>query len=225
MLPVDVVLMALREALPHLSPDGGTVTLVGKHLGPLAARITQIGSDGAGAPPPPRLAAEITPPLAEAWAPFEAWWGRGAADPAGLAAALQSAGVPKLLVLLGQRVTPASLTDERAIPPTRATLLAAAEAVLDNGLTVAGRAWTKHGGRTNDPWWGTPRGTTTDKNSAARVLVVRILAATTWWNVFGHASHQLVYEARIASGHGARWSDEGQRFVGFLDPFDPSQRF
>lgn len=225
MLPVDVVLTALREALPHLSAERGTQKLVGQHLGPLAARITQIGADGPGALPPPRLAAEITPPLAEAWSPLDGWWGRGAPDPVGLAAALEAAGIAKLLVLLGQRVTPASLTDVRAIPPTRATLITSAETTLDNGLTTAGRAWTKHAGRSQDPWWGTPRGTVAEKNSAARALLVRILAAATWWNVFGHASHQLVYEARIATGHGARWSDQGQRFVGFLDPFDSNQRY
>ncbi|WBX78052.1 hypothetical protein PG911_07290 [Tenacibaculum ovolyticum] len=32
-----------------------------------------------------------------------------------------------------------------------------------------------------------------------------MLKNKTWWNVYYHYKHELVYEVRIASGHGARW--------------------
>ena len=47
-----------------------------------------------------------------------------------------------------------------------------------------------------------------------------ILDAATWWNVFGHFQHDVVYEARVPSGHGARWGFGGNEFIGFLEPFD-----
>jgi hypothetical protein len=35
--------------------------------------------------------------------------------------------------------------------------------------------------------------------------------------------HDLVYEARVPSGHGTRWGQLGDEFVGFLEPFDESK--
>jgi hypothetical protein len=37
--------------------------------------------------------------------------------------------------------------------------------------------------------------------------------------VFGHFQHEVVYEARVRSGHGARWAQGGAEFIGFLEPF------
>lgn len=227
MMPVEDVFAALRASLPYLPPsEGGVARLVSVHPGPLATRIVELG--GRGVPlsaPPPHLAAERTPSMPEVWSPaLGPWWDAGRPDAASLARALAATGLRDLLVLLGMRITAASVTDERAIPPTRAALLAAAEAPLDAGMTVAARAWTKHAGRSADPWWGAPKGPAAEKNGAARGLLVKVLTATTWWNVFGHASYSLVYEARVASGHGARWAEDGTRFVGFLDPFDSGQR-
>ena len=34
-----------------------------------------------------------------------------------------------------------------------------------------------------------------------------------------HFKHVLVYEARVSSGHGARWGHGGDEFIGFLEPF------
>jgi hypothetical protein len=227
MMPVEDVFAALRGSPAYLPPsEAGVARLVSVHPGPLAARVVELGARGVPASaPPPFLAAECTPSLPEVWSPaLGPWWDAGRPDPASLARALTATGLRGLLVLMGMRITAASVTDERAIPPTRAALLSAAEAPLDAGLTVAARAWTKHAGRSSDPWWGAPTGASAEKNGAARVLLVKVLTATTWWNVFGHASYSLVYEARVASGHGARWAEGGQRFVGFLDPFDAGQR-
>jgi hypothetical protein len=54
---------------------------------------------------------------------------------------------------------------------------------------------------------------------AARAVLERILDEQTWWNVFGHFQHEVVYEARVPSGHGARWVKGVAAFIGFLEPF------
>jgi hypothetical protein len=203
-----------------------------EHLGNLAERLLRFARQGVpDQQPPPHFSAECTPPLLEAFAPFRepiaAW--HDAPDspevPALLAGAVVEAKCPGLLVLLGQRRTPASLLDARGIPPTRAKLLSTAERVHTPGdsLTVAGRALTKHAPRSQEAFWGEVTGSVAQKNAAARRLLETILAGATWWNVFGHFQHEVVYEARLPSGHGARWGQAGETFIGFLEPFDETR--
>jgi hypothetical protein len=201
-----------------------------EHLARLAARLLDFHRHGVPKEqPPPHFAAECTPPLDEAFAPFRApleAWAVAPNEPAPavvrkLADAFVAAGCAHLLLLLGQRRTPASLTDAQAIPPLRAELLASAEALHSpaDGLTVAARALTKHIHRSPGEFWGTVGGTVADKNPAACAVLERILDEQTWWNVFDHFQHEAVYEARVPSGHGARWAEGGAEFIGFLEPF------
>jgi hypothetical protein len=202
-----------------------------EHLARLAGRLLACADRGVPEGfPPPHFAAECTPPLAEAWAFFREPTGLWQAAPDRLAGpllrrfadALTAAGTRNLLILLGQRLTPASLTDARAIPPTRAQLLAAAnrEHHPADQLTVAARALTKHVPRAGGVFWGEVRGSVAEKNARAVQLLETILDVATWWNVFGHFQHDVVYEARVPSGHGARWGFGGNEFIGFLEPFD-----
>jgi len=136
-----------------------------------------------------------------------------------LCKALQSAGCQNILILLGQRHTPASITDHRAIPPTTQELMSSAFEEAKQQLSVAARAWTKHVGRSEDQFWGQVKGSAQTKNKTAHQIVLSILENTTWWNVFYHYKHQYVYEARVKSGHGVRWGNKGKEFIGFLEPF------
>jgi hypothetical protein len=149
-------------------------------------------------------------------------WQGGRPDLQMFADALANAGCANLLLLLGQRRTPASITDSRGIPPAREQLLAAANRPHTDGdrLTVAGRALTKHVHRSPEAFWGEVTGSAEEKNAAALKVLKRILDNPTWWNVFGHFQHELVYEVRVPSGHGARWGHAGGEFIGFLEPFD-----
>jgi hypothetical protein len=231
---VSTLAETLRASLPLL-PEEFRAAHAGlfrdEHLGRLADRLLSLWHRGVPpAPPPPHFAAECTPPLAEAFAPFRpalaAW--DAAADPLApavvraFADAVVAAGCGNLLLLLGQRLTPASLRDARAIPSPRAELLAAAARAHNpvNGLSVAARALAKHAPRSPAGFWGDPSGPVTDKNRAALDVVARILDGATWWNVFGHPQHETVFEARVPSGHGARWGDGGRQFIGFLEPFE-----
>ncbi|MGE0434037.1 MAG: hypothetical protein AB7K09_03325 [Planctomycetota bacterium] len=213
-----------------------------EHLDRIAARFEQFLQDGVPETyPEPHFSVECSPPMREAFAPFEpilaewqAWSDDQSHDAEPTEAMLRrfaetmvATDARYLLILLGQRQTPASLVDARGIPPLHATLMAAANARYSeaDALTVAARAWTKHSGRSDDTFWGTPKGSVKDKNEAADAIVRRILDSTTWWNMFGHFQHHTVFEARCPGGHGVRWGEDGSKFIGFLEPFDDSETF
>jgi hypothetical protein len=202
-----------------------------EHLDRLAARLLRFHRGGVlDSRPPPHFSAECSPPVGGVFAVFadalrlwEAAPGLcSPAVPRAFADAVVRAGCPGLLLLLGQRRTPASLTDARAIPPPRATLLAAAARPCGerDPLTAGARALSKHVHRSAEAFWGEVRGSAGAKNRAAEAVVGRILGGATWWNVFGHYKHGTVFEARVATGHGARWGRDGIAFIGFLEPFD-----
>jgi hypothetical protein len=182
----------------------------------------------------PRLSAELTPPVAEVAAPLRPVWECWAACrheatagtlPAvlidALTVALAAISTRDVLIVMGMRLTPASSLDVDGFPPLRDTLFAAASARHGDteALTVAARALDKHAQRSTEAYWGKPSGSVADKNARALALLESILDAATWWNVFGHFQHGSVFEARIASGHGARWGQTGTTFIGFLEPF------
>jgi hypothetical protein len=229
-VPID----ALRACVPLLPEEfrqRHERLLVGEHLERLATRLLKFHQQGVpDERPRPHFAAETTPPLRPIFAifagPLKAWeQSGGKADNSLLLAfvdALTRAGCANLLLLLGQRLTPASVTDPGGIPPTREQLLAAANKLhLDiDKLTVAGRALTKHVHRSAEAFWGEVKGSVEEKNALAVHVLERILADPTWWNVFGHFQHELVFEARVPTGHGARWGHGGEEFIGFLEPFD-----
>ena len=231
--PLSETLLRCASLLPEPFRSDHARLWQPEHLEALAGRLLRFAEEGVpDSPPPPHFAAECTPPLGPAFAPFRdilaRWLTRPdpEAEPTAeerrdWSAALATAGCASILLLLGQRLTPASVTDARGIPPTRAELLAAADAPCAPGvkLSVAGRAWAKHAPRSDSGFWGTPRGGDAEKNAEARRLVEGILGGATWWNVFGHYLHGTVYEARLPGGHGARWSGDGRTFVGFLEPF------
>ncbi|GEN78102.1 hypothetical protein [Chryseobacterium hagamense] len=123
------------------------------------------------------------------------------------------------LNLLGQRLTSASLRDEKAVPPFRKTLFEACEQPFNSEITIAQRAWEKHVGRRDDRFWGEVKGNNRQKQQVVMEKINYILDHKTWWNVFFHYKHGLVYEVREAEGHGIRWSHNGTRLIGFLEIF------
>jgi hypothetical protein len=178
-------------------------------------------------PPAPYFSVECTPPLYTAYEPFKTllplWEAEGVLHPEGIlrdfATAFENATLKSLLVLMGQRLTPASLSDGRGIPPDRSVLIQSASQEFQQGLTTGARAWTKHVHRSEEAFWGKVQGSTEQKNQRAFALIHSILEQRTWWNVFGHYKHDIVYEARISSGHGVRWGKSGTFLIGFIEPF------
>lgn len=124
-----------------------------------------------------------------------------------------------LLLILGQRLTSASRRDETGIPPPRELLVKSCFEPYNKDISVAVRAWEKHAGRNATSILGEIKGNREQKRLSAEKLIYYIIGYKTWWNVFYHFKHGLVYEARIENGQGLRWSADGKQFIGFLEDF------
>lgn len=125
-----------------------------------------------------------------------------------------------LLVILGQRKTPATIIVENGIPPLKNQLLQSCFALYNNQICKAARAREKHISRNEeDIFWGKIEGTHEEKEQAAKTIVRKIIEEKTWWNVFTHYKHDVVYEIRVDSGQGIRWKKDNLELIGFLEPF------
>ncbi|QXU48784.1 hypothetical protein KYG33_18670 [Chryseobacterium sp. D764] len=123
------------------------------------------------------------------------------------------------LNILGQRLTSASIRDESAIPPLKTILINACQESFNSEITIAQRAWEKHIGRMDDDFWGEIKGNNQQKQEKVMMKIHDILDNRTWWNVFFHYKHKLVFEIREKEGHGIRWSHGGTKLIGFLEKF------
>ncbi len=125
----------------------------------------------------------------------------------------------ELLLLMGQRITSASVQDETTVPPLKSTLLESCFQPLNKETTVVVKAWEKHVGRYPESIFETLKGNQKEKESIIKKQIDYIVENQTWWNVFHHYKHGLVYEIRIPNGQGMRWSSDGKQFIGFLEQF------
>ncbi|MEG0927915.1 hypothetical protein [Chryseobacterium sp.] len=132
---------------------------------------------------------------------------------------LQAISFEDWLIVLGQRLTSASIRDENAIPPLHNVLMDACKEPFNNEITIAQRAWEKHNGRMDDHFWGEVKGNNQQKQEKVMQKIHYILENKTWWNVFFHYKHGLVFEVREKKGHGIRWSHGGKKLIGFLEKF------
>ncbi len=124
-----------------------------------------------------------------------------------------------ILLLLGQRVTSATIQNADGIPPLQADLLIASFQPYNSQVSKVVRAFEKHAERSEDNFWGTITGNPKEKEEKVRIVLTDMLQNKTWWNVFYHYKHELVYEIRVPSGHGARWKKSNLEFIGFVEPF------
>lgn len=133
---------------------------------------------------------------------------------------LESIPFENWLIVLGQRLTSASIRDEQAIPPLNSVLIEACQEPFNEEITIAQRAWEKHTGRMNDDdFWGEVKGNNQQKQGKVMQKIQYILENRTWWNVFFHYKHEIVFEVREKGGHGIRWSQGGKKLIGFLEKF------
>ncbi|KIA97608.1 hypothetical protein OA93_13875 [Flavobacterium sp. KMS] len=124
-----------------------------------------------------------------------------------------------ILLILGQRLTSASRRDEKGIPPAKEILLESCFLPFNSEISIATRAWEKHVGRKKESIFGTIKGNSSQKRHVVEELINYIMSHKTWWNIFYHYKHDLVYEIRIENGQGMRWSADGKQFIGFLEDF------
>nr|CAD1819926.1 unnamed protein product [Ananas comosus var. bracteatus] len=124
--------------------------------------------------------------------------------------------------LLGMAHTVGTVPD--GLPPPRSILISSSMRshrpdVKGCSLTDAARALAKHVNRSSNGWWGDFRGTEANKNQLASEVVNRLLADCCWMNVHLIHSNDCVFEIRVREGYGARWSKDGSKFIGFLEPY------
>ncbi len=128
--------------------------------------------------------------------------------------------INEVLVVLGQRITPASIKNEQGIPPIDNEVFKETFKPYNKHLSKGLRAFEKHSERTENSFWGRIEGNPNQKEKRVREVVKNLLLNKTWWNVYYHYKHELVYEVRISSGHGARWKLSNLEFIGFVEPFE-----
>ncbi|KAH0661009.1 uncharacterized protein [Solanum tuberosum] len=86
-------------------------------------------------------------------------------------------------------------------------------------LTDGARALSKHVNRSSDRYWGSFSGSDSDKNRIALDVIRNLITRSCWMNVHIVPPHGVVFEIRVVNGYGARWSKDGSKFIGFLEPY------
>lgn len=125
----------------------------------------------------------------------------------------------EIMLLMGQRLSSTSLRTPNAMPPVQSILYKACFSPFNGHMSMVVRAWEKHVERSNDTFWPQRKGNPEYKENTMKEFVEVFFEAWEWWNVYKHQKHGYVFELRIRSGHGMRWSKTGQKFIGFLEPF------
>jgi len=126
--------------------------------------------------------------------------------------------------LLGMARTAGTVPD--GLPPPRSTLISCMRLHQPNevkgcSLTDAARALAKHVYRSTKGRWGDISGSDTSKNELASEAIDSLLRDCCWMNVHLTQPYGPVFEIRVHEGYGARWSQDGAKFIGFLEPYTP----
>ncbi|XP_009786150.1 uncharacterized protein LOC107774304 isoform X2 [Nicotiana tabacum] len=132
---------------------------------------------------------------------------------------LSYAGVQKLL---GFVCTVGTVSE--ALPPPASTLISSFllphnPNAKGSTLTDGARAMSKHVNRSSDSYWGSFSGSDSNKNRVALDVISDLITHCCWINVHIVPPHGVVFEIRVANGYGARWSKDGIKFIGFLEPY------
>ncbi|KAL1544876.1 hypothetical protein AAHA92_21671 [Salvia divinorum] len=110
------------------------------------------------------------------------------------------------------------------LPPAPSTLLSTFLSprnpdVKGSILTNGARALAKHVNRSSEGYWGLSHGSDEEKNRHAVEIICCLLAKCSWMNMHIVRPHGIVFEIRNDGGYGARWSVDGSKFIGFLEPY------
>ncbi|KAL9162476.1 hypothetical protein ABFS82_07G092200 [Erythranthe guttata] len=116
-------------------------------------------------------------------------------------------------------------TNPESLPPTTSTLLSTFLAthnrhVKGSTLTNGARALSKHINRSSQGYWGALNGNDYEKNRQAVEVINRVMSECIWMNMHTVQPHGCIFEIRTRDGYGARWSGDGIKFIGFLEPYE-----
>jgi hypothetical protein len=124
-----------------------------------------------------------------------------------------------ILLVMGQRQTSATIKTVVGLPLKNQELLESCTIPFNLQISCAVRSWEKHADRSDDTFWGEIKGSPQEKQIEVEKLIHNIIENHTWWNTFYHYKHGVVFEIRVTSGHGIRWSYKDKTLIGFLEPF------
>jgi hypothetical protein len=136
-----------------------------------------------------------------------------------LSSGIQNAPFEHILLIMGQRQTPATIKNAKGLPMSKKSMLNNALKPFNNQISVGVRAWEKHTERSEDNFWGNVKGSPLAKVETVKSIIANMINNYTWWNTFYHYKHDIVFEIRVESGHGMRWSKTDGKLIGFLEPF------
>ncbi|XP_041993922.1 uncharacterized protein LOC121744447 [Salvia splendens] len=110
------------------------------------------------------------------------------------------------------------------LPPAPSTLLSTFVSphnpdVKGSILTNSARALAKHVNRSSEGYWGLLHGSDEEKNRHAGEIISLLVAECSWMNMHIVRPHGTVFEIGNDRGYGARWSVDGSKFIGFLEPY------
>lgn len=57
-----------------------------------------------------------------------------------------------------------------------------------------------------------------EKNKMAMEIISRIISHAQWMNIYNVHPNGCAFEIRVKQCYGARWSKDGKKFIGFLEP-------
>ncbi|CAM8901153.1 unnamed protein product [Rhodiola kirilowii] len=124
--------------------------------------------------------------------------------------------------LLGLTHTVGTISE--ALPPPKSVLLSSFMLPCNpdatgSTLSHGAKALAKHANRDSSNYWGTSSGNDSNKNQQALEVLNKLLAHCCWLNIHVVPPHEEVFEIRVADGYGARWTKDGNQFIGFLEPY------
>ncbi|CAG5117240.1 unnamed protein product [Candidula unifasciata] len=127
-------------------------------------------------------------------------------------------GLRGILDLLGIRKT---AWNKNLLPPSRKSLVNSftAKHHPKYELSVGARALSKHHHRDRSKsFWGNCTGSDSAKNEHAMKILNKILDNAVWINIYWLPHYSCIIEVRQNQGYGIRWSVDGSRFRGLLEP-------
>ncbi|KAF9618639.1 hypothetical protein IFM89_002334 [Coptis chinensis] len=111
-----------------------------------------------------------------------------------------------------------------ALPPPISALLSSfliphkATVRGSSALSEGARALAKHVNRASNGWWGSFDGNDSNKNRLALGVISHLVTHSSWINIHYIQPDGCILEIRVAEGYGARWSKDGSKFIGFVEP-------
>ena len=88
---------------------------------------------------------------------------------------IKTTAICDFLIVLGQRITSATIRDENAIPPQETLLLKESFKPFNYQISKAVRAFEKHAQRTENSFWGIAKGTPSQKEEKIKELVCYLI--------------------------------------------------